>query len=83
MPLGAEAGLCPGDFVLYGDPAAPPQKGAELPPPQFSARVHCGKTDVWIKMQLAIEVGLGPGYVVLDWDPAFLPKKGAEPPPQF
>jgi len=31
MPLGMEAGLGPGDFVLDGDPAPPPQKGAELP----------------------------------------------------
>jgi len=27
MPLGMEVGLVPGDFVLDGDPAAPPQKG--------------------------------------------------------
>ena len=33
MPLGTKAGLGPGDFVLDGDPAPPPQKGAE--PPKF------------------------------------------------
>jgi len=27
MPLGMEAGLGPGNFVLDGDPALPPQKG--------------------------------------------------------
>ena len=26
MPLGMELGLSPGDFVLDGDPAPPPQK---------------------------------------------------------
>jgi len=32
MALGMELGLGPGDFVLDGDPAAPPQKkGAESP----------------------------------------------------
>jgi len=28
MPLGMELGLGPRDFVLDGDPAPPPQKGA-------------------------------------------------------
>jgi len=36
MSLGMVLGLGPGDFVLDGDPAPLPQKGAE-PPPQFSA----------------------------------------------
>jgi len=40
MPLGTEIDLCPGDFVLYGDPALLSQKGAE--PPIF-APVCCGK----------------------------------------
>ena len=31
MPLGMEIGLEPSDVVLHGDPAAPPQKGAEPP----------------------------------------------------
>ena len=34
MVLGAEVGFSPGDFVLDGDPARSPKKGAE-PPPQF------------------------------------------------
>jgi len=29
MPLGMEVGLSPGDFVLDGDPAGLPKKGAE------------------------------------------------------
>ena len=29
MSLGMELGLGPGDFVLDGDPVAPPQKGAD------------------------------------------------------
>jgi len=37
MPLGTEVGLSPGNFVLDGDPAAPPQKGAE--PPIFGPRL--------------------------------------------
>jgi len=31
MPLGKEVGLGPGDFVLDGDPAPPPKKGAQPP----------------------------------------------------
>jgi len=41
--LGMEVGLGSGDFVLGGDQLPPPQKGA-VPPPQFSAHVHCGQT---------------------------------------
>jgi len=79
MSLGMEVGLSPGDFVLDGDAATPPKKGAE-PSPQLSAHVYCGQTAGWIKMALVTEVGLGPGHIVLDGDPAPLPKKGAEPP---
>jgi len=32
MSRGMEVGLGPGDFVLDGDPAPPPQKGAQLSP---------------------------------------------------
>jgi len=31
MPIRTEVGLGSGDFVLDGDPAAPPQKGGEAP----------------------------------------------------
>jgi len=54
--LGMEVGLRPGDFVLDGDPASLPQKGAE-PPPQFSVHFYCGR----IKMRLGTDVGLCPG----------------------
>jgi len=32
MPLGMEVGLGPGDIVLDGAPAPPPQKGTQKPP---------------------------------------------------
>jgi len=35
MPLGMEVGLGPGDSVLDGDPAFPPQKGSGSPDPIF------------------------------------------------
>jgi len=60
-------GLRPGDSVLDGDPAPPPQKGGA---PQFSAHVYCGQTAGLIKMALGMEVGLRPGHIVLDRDPA-------------
>jgi len=72
MPLGVEVGLGPDDTVLDGDPALPPQKGAE-PPPQFLAHVYCGQTAGWIKMTLCVDVGLGRGHIVLDGDPAPFP----------
>ena len=76
MPLGREVGLGPGDIVLDGDPATPPQRAQHHP--QFSVYVCCGQTAGWIKMPLGTEVGLGPGDIVLDGDPA-PPKMG----PQF
>jgi len=79
MALGMEVGLSPGDFVLDGDPALVPQKGAE-PPPQFSAHFYCGQRAGCIKMPLGMEVGLSPGDFVFDGVPATLSKKGAEPP---
>jgi len=35
MPLGMEVGLGPDDIVLDGDPAPPPQNGAEPHSPTF------------------------------------------------
>ena len=35
MPLSTKVGLSPGDFMLDGDPATPPQKGGEAPSPIF------------------------------------------------
>ena len=82
MALGMEVGLSPGDFVLDGDLAPLPQKGAK-PPPQFSAHIYCGQTAGWIKIVLGMVVGFGPGDFVLDGDLAPLPQKGAEPPLKF
>jgi len=31
VPVGMQVGLDPGDFVLDGDPAPPPQKGGRAP----------------------------------------------------
>ena len=73
MSLGMELGLGPGDFVLNGDPASLPKRGAE--PPQFSAHVYCGQTVGWMKLVLGTEIGLGPGDFVLNGEPS--------PPPKF
>ena len=54
----------PGDFVLDGDPVAPPQKGGV--PPKLSAHVYCDQTAVWVKLILGMVVGLSPGKFVLD-----------------
>ena len=69
-----EIGLGPGDFVLDGDPALPPQKGVE-PPPQFSAHFCCGQTAGCIKMPLGTDVGLSPGDFVLDGEPVPPPRQ--------
>jgi len=81
MPLGIEVGLIPGDFVLDGDPAPLPKKGAE--PPQFSAHAYCGQTAGWIKMVVSIEVGLSPGDFMLDGDSAPPQIGGRAPYPIF
>ena len=44
MQLDMEVGLCPGEFVLDGDPA-PPQKGAEPPPQSLGFRLRISKLD--------------------------------------
>ena len=43
MVHGTEVGLSPGDFVLDGDPALLPKKGAK-PSSPFSAHAYCGQT---------------------------------------
>jgi len=69
-----EVGLGPGDFVLDGDPAPPPEKRGWSSPPQKKlkkiwAMFTVAKTAGWIKMVLGMEVGLSPGDFVLDGDP--------------
>ena len=85
MQLGMKVGLSPGDFVLDGDPAPLPKKGAEpgVVAPQFSAHVYCGQTAAWSKMALGMEVGVAPGHTVLDGDLAPPPKRGQSPSPIF
>jgi len=68
--------------VRWGPSSSLPKTAAE-PPPQFSAYVHCGQTDGWIKMALGMEVGLGLGHIVLHGEPAPSPPKGGGAPPQF
>ena len=79
MSLGMELGLDPGDFVLDGDPVAPPQKGGRTP--KFSAHVYCDQTAGWMKVILGMVIGLSPGEFVLDEDPAPSPKRGRAPSP--
>jgi len=71
MSLGEELGLGPDDFVLDGDPAPLPKKGAE--PPNFRPTFYSVKTAGWIKTILGVAVGLSPGDFVLD---------GTQPPPK-
>jgi len=68
MPLDTEVGFGPGNFVLDGDQAPPPQKRGRAPP-QFSAHFYSGQTARWIRMPFGMELGLGPGDIVLDGDP--------------
>ena len=80
MPLGIELGLGPGDFVLDGDPAPPPQRGTA---PQFSAHICCGQMAAWIKISLGMELRLGPGDFVSDGDPVAPSPKGGRTPQIF
>jgi len=52
IPLGMEVDRSPGDFVLDGDSAPIPKKGAE--PSPIPAHVYYGQTAAWIKMPLGI-----------------------------
>jgi len=80
MALGTEVGLGPGHILLDGEPAPYPEKGAEPPPPQFSAHFCCRQTAGCIKMPLGMELGLSPGDFVLDADPASPPLERHSPP---
>jgi len=77
LVLGMEVGLSPRDFVLDGDPAPLPQRGA----PQFSAHFYCDQTAGCIKMPLSMDVGLSPRDCVR-WRPSPLSRtRGRSPPP--
>jgi len=73
MPLGAEAGLGPGNIVLDGNPTPP--KGVYSP--QFSAHVYCGQTAGCIRIPLGTEVGLDqPRRHCFRWGPSSPSLKG-------
>jgi len=80
MPLGMELGLGPGDFVLDGDHAPLPKKGAESP--NFRP-VYFGQTAGRIKMVLGIERGLSLGDFLLYGDLAPPPKGSGDSFPNF
>ena len=64
MVLGMEIGHSPGNFVVDGDPAAPPKKGGAHNFRRTSIVVK--RLHIWIKMSLGTEVGLGLRDIVLD-----------------
>ena len=62
MTLGMEVGLSRRDFVLDGEPAAPPKGGGAL---KFSAHVYCDQTAAWIRMPRGLQIGLSPSDTCL------------------
>jgi len=80
MPLGVEIGLGPGDFVLDGDPAPPPQRGQT--PKSFGPCLLW--RNGWMDQDRTWHGHRPePRRLSVSWKPSPLPKKGAEPPPQF
>ena len=70
MKLGMEVGISPGHIVLFGDPAPPPKKGAQLP--QFFAHVYYGQTTVCIRIPFGTDVGLSLGTTPPIFGPCLL-----------
>jgi len=54
MPLGREIDLGPGDIVLDGDLALPPERST-VPPSLFLAYVYCGQTVAHLSQLLPSE----------------------------
>ena len=81
LVLAMEVGLSPDDFMLDGNPAPRPRKGAPCPIFGLFLLWPNGWMDQ-VKMPLGMEVGLGRGHIVLCGDPA-PPKKVAQQPPIF
>jgi len=78
LVLGMEVGLSPCDFVLDGDPAPLPQKGAEPPCPIFGPFLLW--PNGWMHQDSTwYGVGLSPGDFVLDGDPVPHTKRGRSP----
>jgi len=63
MSLGMELGLGPGDYVLDGDPAPFPKRGAE---PAIFGPCLLWSTAGWMKLALGTEVGLRSGEFLLN-----------------
>ena len=80
MPLGTEVDLGPGDFVLDGDPAPLPKKGAKPPNCRLISTVAKWLDASRWQLVIGMEVGLGPGHNVLDGNPAPPPQKGGTAP---
>ena len=53
MSLGTEVGLNPDDIVLGGDPASP-WKGAQQPPPHFSAHFALARSPISATAELLL-----------------------------
>jgi len=77
MPLGIELGLGPGNFVLDGDPAPHPQKGAE--PPIFGPCLLW--SNAWMDEAGTWHGGRRqPRGLCVRWRPSPPPQKGGGPP---
>ena len=82
MSVGIEVGLGPGDFVLDGDPAPLPKRGAEPAPQIFGPCLL--RPNGWMDEASTWHGGnLSPGDFVLDGDPVLFPQKGRSPLPNF
>jgi len=78
MPLGTEAGFCPGDFVFDGDPTLPRER-AQTPPNFWPMSIVAKQLDgSRCHLVVGTLVNLGPGDIVLDWVAA-PPKRGTAP----
>jgi len=78
LVLGMEVGLSPGDFVLDGDPAAPPPKGHSTP--NFR---HISVAAKWLMDQDVTWYGAmpRPRRLCVGWGPRCpLPKRGRQTP---
>ena len=81
MPFGMELGLSPGDFVLDGDPASPPQKGGGAP--QNFRSMFIGPNG-WMDQDGTWHGGRPQRRRhCVRWGPSSPPQKGGRHPPQF